>query len=60
VEPQTPVGRIESSNKVSYKDGSSGSYESPPDPYPQPKRKQSSVPWDEITYQKKCYMSSTN
>jgi hypothetical protein len=46
-DPQSPVGRIESGNEESENDGSLGSYESPPDPYPQPKRKRSSDPLDE-------------
>jgi hypothetical protein len=46
-DPQTPLSQIESSNKENKNDGSLGSYESPPDPYPQPKRKQSSSPQDE-------------
>jgi hypothetical protein len=41
------VGQIESGNEESENDGSSGSYESPPDPYPQLKRKRSSSPQDE-------------
>jgi hypothetical protein len=47
VDPQTPVGQIESGNEESENDGSSGSYESLPDPYPQLKRKRSSSPQDE-------------
>jgi hypothetical protein len=46
VDPQTPVGRIESNNEESENDGSSDLYEPPPDPYPRPKRKQSSGPVD--------------
>jgi hypothetical protein len=36
------VGQIESDNEESENDGSSDSYESPPDPYHQAKRKRSS------------------
>jgi hypothetical protein len=46
-DPQSLVGQIESSNKESENNGSLGSYESPPDPFPQPKRKQSSSTHDE-------------
>jgi hypothetical protein len=41
------VGRIESGNEESENDGSLDSYESPPNPYPQPKRKWFSGPMDE-------------
>jgi hypothetical protein len=41
------MGRIESSNKERENDRSLVSYESPPDPFPQPRRKRSSSPQDE-------------
>jgi hypothetical protein len=47
VDPQSLVSRIESCNEESENDGSSDSYESPPDPFSQPKIKRSSGPRDE-------------
>jgi hypothetical protein len=38
IDPHRPVGWIEASNEERENDGSSGSYESPPDPYHQPKK----------------------
>jgi hypothetical protein len=46
-DPQSLVGRIESRKEESENDGSSGSYESSLDPFPQPKSKRSSGPQDE-------------
>jgi hypothetical protein len=46
-DPQTPMDQIAFGNKESENDGSLGSFESPPDAYPQPKRKWSSGPQDE-------------
>jgi hypothetical protein len=45
--PQSPVGSVESSNEERENEGSLGSYDSPSDPYPSPKMKQSSSPQDE-------------
>jgi hypothetical protein len=47
VDPQSPVGRVVSSNDESENDESSVLYESPSDPCPPVKRKQSSGPQDE-------------
>jgi hypothetical protein len=41
------VGRVELSNEKSENGKNLGSYESAPDPFPQPKRKCSSSPQDE-------------
>jgi hypothetical protein len=46
-DPQTPIDQIESGNEESENDGSLGSFESPPDAYPPPKRKRSSGLQDE-------------
>jgi hypothetical protein len=42
-DPQTPMDQIESGNEESENDGSLGSFESPPDAYPQPKRRYMSI-----------------
>jgi hypothetical protein len=44
VDPQSLVGQVVSGNEESENDGSLGSYESPSDPCPSVKRKQSSSP----------------
>jgi hypothetical protein len=46
-DPQSPVGRVVSTNEESEYDGSLGSYESPNDPCLSVKRKWSSGPQDE-------------
>jgi hypothetical protein len=45
-DPHTPMGQIKFANEESENDRSLDSCESPPDPYPQRKRKQSSAPHD--------------
>jgi hypothetical protein len=47
VDPQSPVGRVVSSNKESKNDGGLGLYESGSDPCTSIKRKRSSSPRDE-------------
>jgi hypothetical protein len=47
VDPHSTVGRVVSSDEESENDGSSVSHESPSDPCPSVKRKQSSDPQDE-------------
>jgi hypothetical protein len=46
-DPQSPVGRVVSTNEESENDRSLGSYESPSDPCPSVKRKRSYGPQDE-------------
>jgi hypothetical protein len=47
VDPQSPMGRVVSTNEESENDKSLGSYESPSDPCPLVKRRRSSCPQDE-------------
>jgi hypothetical protein len=48
MDPQSPMAQVVSNNEESEQnDRSSGSYESPSDPCPSVKRKQSSIPRDE-------------
>jgi hypothetical protein len=60
IDPHRPVGWIEASNEERENDGSSGSYESPPDPYHQPKKSDLLAHRMRITCQKKRYTSIRN
>jgi hypothetical protein len=60
VDPQSPVGRVVSSNEESKNVRNLGSYESPSDPCSSPKGKLSSGPKDEDYVQEKRYTSIKN